>query len=480
MLTEEIRLCSFCLVRQGVSKHDSKRLGVPARDCELCKGAILNIDSLAKIACEKLAGYEFSTFLVGTTLPQGLLDKEDEIRSHFKIRGREGIKAQITRSIGKKVAERLRKRIDYARPDVTLLVSLADNSVSITSRSIWVSARYTKNQRGLAQRSSICRVCSGIGCAVCNYRGASSQSIQSIASDFFKSVFQAEDCNFIWVGSEGEKSLVDGVGRPFYVEVVKPKKRTIEGFLDASVESSYTDISKGGKKGKSKILPSNFDLGSIHILDPKILSARPTVIPQFSMKCLVYLVRDGFDEKASTELEVKEKQQEGEEGREGQQIPEAQPSILINEIESKFLDLTVQVRLSRRFKIVNRKINSVLVRTQADDSLHPYILEIDCDGGIPIRKLVSGIDDTVMPNLSPYIKGLKVDPDQPFDILEIKVAPPAKSIAQRTPLRSGNIDWKMKLHSRSIAENEAEANPKVEEDEAAAAEEIDAVADAQF
>ena len=45
-------------------------------------------------------------------------------------------------------------------------------------------------------------------------------------TDFLTKSFNAEGCNFVWLGSEDENSLVSGSGRPFFVEIVTPKKRS--------------------------------------------------------------------------------------------------------------------------------------------------------------------------------------------------------------------------------------------------------------
>jgi tRNA pseudouridine synthase 10 len=335
------------------------------------------IPAIAKKIASDLKGYEFETFLVGTSLPQKLLDKEDEIRSHYKIRGTEAIKSEITRMITTEIVRQTRKTVEYARPDVTILAMLDTGEEQITPRSIWLMARYKKEIRGLAQRSSFCNICNGLGCASCNYKGSNESSIQSLVSSYFGKKFRAEGCSFIWVGSEDEKSLVNGDGRPFYVEIRKPMKRKISKTLLNSVS-----ISEGLSLKSLYVLPS-----------------RPKSIPQFRMKCLVYLSNAPESNGAKENSE------------------QQQSKVMINEIESKFRDLLVQVKISRKFRTVSRKIR--YIKVMQNQERHPYVLEIDCDGGIPIRKLVLGNDNTVSPNLSSYISGYVIDPELPFDILDV-------------------------------------------------------------
>ncbi len=371
-----IQLCKKCFERQGFPSALSKKIGVAPDQCEICQGMIDSIPGIAKKISYDLKGYEFDTFLVGTSLPQKILDKEDEIRSKYKIRGTEAIKSQITRMITSEIVRETHKAVNYARPDITILSSLDTGEETITPRSIWLMARYKKAIRGLAQRSSTCNVCNGLGCAACNYKGSNESSIQSLVSSYFGKKFRAEGCSFIWVGSEDEKSLVNGTGRPFYVEIRKPKKRKI-----------------------SKSLLKSFPVSEgLTLKSLQVLQSRPKSIPQFRMKCLVYLC--GVPQSNVTK-----------------ESSEQQSKIMTNEIESKFKDLSVQVRISRKFRTVSRKIRSVKVMENHEN--HPYVLDIDCDGGIPIRKLVLGNDNAVIPNLSPYISGYVIDPELPFDVADI-------------------------------------------------------------
>jgi tRNA pseudouridine synthase 10 len=369
ILIKTSRLCTKCLQRQGVSRALVRANAAKDSECEICGGLLANLSRTSDLIAEKLREYEFETFLIGISLPQRILDKEDELRSRLKIKGRQGVKSEITKSLNSVVSKGSKKRLDYLRPDLTLLVSLPHGDISITPRSIWLSVKYCKTVRGIAQRSSLCRICNGVGCAVCNYRGVSLLSVQYLVSNFLLSKFRAENCGFIWVGSEDGKSLVGGPGRPFFVEVQKPKRRTLVRPLRTAKLNGVT-------------------LSSI-----ELLHLRPTSIPQFTMSCFAYLIPSSFGD------------------------PSQVPKVMKEEIESKFKDITVTVRATRRFRVVAKRIRSILVHETNGD--RRVVLEINCDGGVPIKKLVSGEDDCVLPNLAPFIMGLKLDPEMPFDVANI-------------------------------------------------------------
>jgi tRNA U54 and U55 pseudouridine synthase Pus10 len=157
------------------------------------------------------------------------------------------------------------------------------------------------------------------------------------------------------------------------------------------------------------------------------------------MKCLVYLT------------------QKPEEGQ------DANFHLSKEDIEAKFRERSVQVKLSRKFRVVTRIVHSVGVK-KVDDH-HPYVLDIDCDGGIPIRKLVSGQDQIVSPNLSSFMHGLDVDPEMPFDILDISFST-ADSLGPNphkvnAPKQPGN--WQLQKASPTSGSNLPDSDLILEE-----------------
>jgi tRNA pseudouridine synthase 10 len=375
-------LCSWCASRQGRSPASKKRL--QKTNCAICRGSLDSLPRLATATLASLKGYQFETFLVGSSVSQDLIDSEDEFRSRFKIKGKQSIKGQISRYVGSFVAKKTRKKLERSRPDLTILLAVPSNAVSISSRSIWLSALYRKTKRGIAQRSSICRVCNGVGCSVCNYKGATSETLQSMATEFFSELFSAEGCNFIWIGNEDDQSLVGGKGRPFFVEVLRPKKRPI------------------GASGKSKRrkfeVPKRVALNGILLKSIRVLQTKPTDIPQVEMKCRVYLKWKNPENPLSPE----------------------QLDSLGKAIQGEFSDRLVRIKLSKRYKSISRKIRyASLSRSQQGTGDLACTLEIGAEGGVPIRKLVTGSDE-VDPNFGKFLESFVMDPLRPFDVIDIE------------------------------------------------------------
>ena len=372
----EMSLCKYCSAREGIRTRTG-------RDCSLCNGLFERIEDISREVVDKLDDYQFDSFLIGIAMPPKVLDNEDELRARLRIKGKESIKSHFNSILTRKIVSLTRKNVDYSKPDVTVLLSLPNTSISISSRSIWLSARYKKLKRGISQRFSNCPVCNGLGCAECAYKGKSGKNVESLVSSLFSQKFKAESCNFVWLGSEDENSLVNGSGRPFFVEVIQPRQR----FASSAI---------------SKQAKSTLDSEGLELVRIKRLEKKFSDVPMFDINCKVYLKSDG-DEHIS-ELHT-------------------------DQIEKNFSDRIVNVRLNRRYRVVQRVVRTIRATVHEDGTAE---LIIECEGGIPIKKFVTGQDNTVEPNLSHLIQHYHIDPERPFDILDVKFRRPDRARAGRS------------------------------------------------
>ncbi len=336
-----------------------------------------SVRPLSEEIVKNLNDYDYQTFLIGASVPHTILDNDDELRSRFKIKGRDSVKSQITKMLSQAVKLETGKEINYSKPDLTVLASLTDKQISVNVRSLWLSGKYVKLKRGLPQRSLTCEICNGLGCAGCGYRGSSPDSIQARITNFLASTFGGETCNFVWMGSEDENSLVRTPGRPFYVEVVKPRKR----------------FAMKDRLAQKKTKVPFFRSKEILIRDLELLDKKVTEIPTFEIQAKVFLRK----KPESPPLET------------GQ----------IRAMESKFTKAGVSVRLSRKFRTVQKEIH--WIRVKAKDAGESVEVKVSCDGGVPLKKLISGQDDTVSPNLGQYLGSYEIDRARPFDVLRVTI-----------------------------------------------------------
>ena len=179
--------------------------------------------------------YEFDSFLIGATIPTEYYEREDQIRSKFKIRGKENVKIQLIRELRRKFTKMTKTKLDFLIPDISINISIDDNhnvEVITKTRPLHFFGRYLKKQRGLRQKQTKCERCQGKGCLVCDYSGLSAyNSIEGIIAKRLISITKGQVPRFNWVGSEDEESLVIGKGRPFFASISNPRTRKLENNL---------------------------------------------------------------------------------------------------------------------------------------------------------------------------------------------------------------------------------------------------------
>ena len=220
---EEQTACHFCAIA-GKSIFDAIPL--------LCNGAQFNLSKI-----------EFSTFLVGSVPAPMLVEHEDEIRAELGLLHGETFKADFNRELGKCLEERLDQSVDFEAPDVVVVYDMCSAKLEIRINPIFISGRYRKLKRGIPQSRWDCRKCRGKGCENCNQTGRMyPDSIAEYIGEPVKEAFQGTRFKFHGAGREDIDVLMLGSGRPFAVEVAKPRLRNID------LNKLAKRINKGAKK----------------------------------------------------------------------------------------------------------------------------------------------------------------------------------------------------------------------------------------
>ena len=218
-LLKELALCSV---------FARKTLGTEGEDeqCWVCLDQFKKLDGWADEAAKALEGLEYSTFLVGTKV-SGLLSENEEILwAEAGTAYAEQLKSELNREVGKRIAEKVQKDVDFENPDITITLDLAKNKLELQVRSVYIIGRYRKMIRGIPQTRWPCRKCKGKGCESCNFTGKQYQeSVDELIKGPVIEAFQAVDTAFHGSGREDIDALMLGSGRPFVVEAKSPKKR---------------------------------------------------------------------------------------------------------------------------------------------------------------------------------------------------------------------------------------------------------------
>jgi tRNA pseudouridine synthase 10 len=238
-IIKEYDLCDRCLGRlfsKQLNLSSNKLLGKKLKvnfkrltsKCYICKNLLDNLAPYLKSMITASHKYEFDSIVVGAMIKPSIMDRDDYIRSKYKLRGIDSVKTDITKELGKQFIKKTKKTIDFLNPDLTFTIDFKNDTCDLRSKPIILHGRYTKSQRGLPQKQKSCINCFGKGCRNCNFHGISEyDSVEGKISQFLFEKFGGTTTKFTWVGGEDQSSLVVGSGRPFFVKIQNPFKRDL-------------------------------------------------------------------------------------------------------------------------------------------------------------------------------------------------------------------------------------------------------------
>jgi len=365
-ITKKYNLCNHCLGRlfsKQLHLSSNKLLGKKlnqnsTKKCYVCKNLFDNLNYFLKLMLDKSADYSFKTFNIGVMIKPSIVDRDDFIRSQYKLKGIDSIKTDITKEIGKLYSKKTKKIIDHLDPNVTFTINFKEELCELRSKSITLSGRYVKSERGFSQKQKSCDNCSGKGCRVCNFHGISEyDSVEGVISKLLFQKFGGTTAKFTWIGGEDKSSLVLGTGRPFFVKIQNPHKRNVK--------------------------LSNVSIDSIKINHLKSVHESPKKPLKFNSVISV---------KISTESQIDSK------------------------ILKKLKDLTITpvIVYEKSGKRSEKKIFDVKSKK---NSKNRFTLIIKAEGGLPIKRFVIG--DDITPGISTILD--TSCECREFDFLEIEI-----------------------------------------------------------
>jgi tRNA pseudouridine synthase 10 len=365
----------FSMEAQETLKHLKKRL--PKKDAEdkccLCEGKFDLVDSLTEKALEAITGYEYTTFLVGIELPTKVEEREDEFKAAVNIGYGESIKHEFGRVLGKSLAKRTGKEADYLIPDIVVVFNPFLEKVRLQVNPLFVAGRYRKLVRDIPQSKWFCSSCRGRGCEKCGGTGKMyPESVEELSSKQLLEASQGEDTFFHASGREDIDARMLGSGRPFVIEVSKPKKR----FIDLKQIEAEVNAGAVGK----------VEVSGLH----------------FATKDIVRHLKKGEGAQKEYQLLAEFENELSDQD--------------LHTIEDKFSEICIRQQtplrvMHRRADLIREKyIYQVKVKKV---SLKRALLEIRCQGGLYVKELVSGDEGRTVPNVSDLLKNrakaLKLD-----------------------------------------------------------------------
>jgi len=238
-IQKDYELCDSCLGRlfsKQMNLSSNKLLGKKlklsssksTKKCFICKNLLDNLTPYLKLMFDVSSKYDYSSIVVGALIKPSIIDRDDYIRSKYKLKGIDSVKTDITKELGKRFTKKTKKRIDFLNPELTFTINFKDESCQLRSKPILFHGRYTKSNRELPQKQKSCANCSGKGCRICCFHGISEyDSVEGRISEFLFNKFGGTTAKFTWIGGEDKSSLVLGFGRPFFVKLQNPFKRNL-------------------------------------------------------------------------------------------------------------------------------------------------------------------------------------------------------------------------------------------------------------
>ncbi len=331
-----------------------------AKKCFLCDDKFREIDMLSEKMLEKTAYYEYATFLVGVELPTEVEEREDEFKATLNVTYGESIRHEFGRVLGKRLEQQTGKLVEFRKPDLAIIVNPFKGRVTLQVNPLFVAGRYRKLVRDIPQSKWFCSNCRGRGCEKCGGTGKLySESVEEIVSKPLVEAAEGEKSSFHASGREDIDARMLGSGRPFVVEISKPKKRSI----DLAKVSEMINAEGEGRVQVSRLRFTTRDV---------VRKLKRSESAQKEYRVLVEFGRDILEE----ELRILEQ------ALTGTSIKQRTPLRVVH----------------RRAELVREKyIYKVKVKKVAPKQAE---MIVRCQGGLYVKELVSGDEGRTVPSVS--------------------------------------------------------------------------------
>ena len=347
------------------------------RECFLCGNKFDDLPPLVEKAANMLRDYEYDTFLVGIRIPMEIEEREDELKARFGVEHGESMRNEFSRVIGKMLLEATGKRVDYMKPQIVVLINPFTEEIELQVNSLFIMGRYKKLVRGIPQSKWLCRRCRGRGCPSCNWTGKMyPESVEELIAKPILEMTLGDDSSFHGAGREDIDARMLGSGRPFVIQIKRPRRRKLD-------LSELERVINERAQGKIEVI------GLKYVDREAVTKIKDMESAQKTYRVTVEFEREIQDD----ELE---------------KLKDALTDVTVLQ-QTPTRVLHRRADLTREKHIYETKIKRI--------SPSRIELIIKCQGGLYVKELVTGDNGRTVPNVSEII-GVKAQPLE-LDVLDV-------------------------------------------------------------
>lgn len=328
--------------------------------CWVCGNLFDAIEEWVCRAVEQVKDLEFATYLFGVKLTPRLEQMDAFYQERFPSEHREPLKHSLNRMTGIAFERSLARAVtvDFKAPHISFVIDLNTNELTMHVLSLYAYGRYCKLERGIPQTKWPCRQCRGRGCEACGFSGKQyPDSVEEIIAGPLIQLAGAASACLHGAGREDIDARMLGNGRPFVLELLIPKRRSI-------------------------------DLSDAHLVVNECASGRVTVM---ALKLVRRSVVPWVKELRAT--------------KKYRALVEFVEPVDPNRLQVALDSLPGEIAQRTPQRVSHRRADLIRRRTLHDasgqliDETHAEIV-VHGDGGLYIKELVSGDEDRTNPSLS--------------------------------------------------------------------------------
>lgn len=202
---------------------------VPSDPCPICRGTFERLDIWVERCLRAAEGYEWHRFTCGSRWDAERLAAEEAFWAEAGTEWGESARSAFNRELGKRLEARSAASGGPDRPDLVFLADLPVGRVDVTVMPLYLQGRYRKLDRTVPQTRWPCRRCQGRGCEQCGGSGKTyPTSVEELVGAPFVRAAAAEGTRFHGMGREDIDARMLGRGRPFVLELLRPRVRSID------------------------------------------------------------------------------------------------------------------------------------------------------------------------------------------------------------------------------------------------------------